>query len=89
MGRDTGKLSHILAIGWNQQFRDLPYKHLKLVCGTQRGASVGRGLYVGLSSLLESLGVPCWVYFFVIQEARMWRTSRDLVVIWHSVHVHS
>lgn len=41
----------------------------ELVCGTQRGASVGKGLYVGLASLLESLGVPCWVYFFLIQEA--------------------
>lgn len=26
-----------MATGWNQQFRDLPYKHFKLVCGTQRG----------------------------------------------------
>lgn len=40
----------------------------ELGCGTQRGASEGKGLYVGPASLLESLGVPCWVYF-LIQEA--------------------
>lgn len=41
----------------------------ELVCGTRRGASVGKGLCVGLPSLLEALGVPCWVSFFLIQEA--------------------
>lgn len=58
----------------------------ELVCGTQRGAHAGKGLSVGLASPLASLGVPCWVHFFLIQEARTQRTSRGLVATWRSAH---
>lgn len=58
-----------MATGWNQQFKDLPYKPFKTGLRHTEGASVGKGLDVGLASLLEALGVPWWVCFFLIQEA--------------------
>lgn len=53
MGRDTGKWSHPLATGWNQQFRDLPYKHLNWFV-VHKGELVGekpaqRAPFVGIS----------------------------------------
>lgn len=50
---------------------------------------MGKGPDAGLAALLEclgALGVPRWVYFFLIQEASMQGTSCDLVVTWHSAH---
>lgn len=69
VGRDAGKRSQHLAPGWNQQLRDLPYKHFGTGLWYTKGSQCGEGPYVGPASLLESLGVPCWVYFFLIQEA--------------------
>lgn len=44
VGRDTGKLSHSLATGWNQQFRDLPYKStLKTGLWCAEGSRCGEG----------------------------------------------
>lgn len=42
--------------GWNQQFRDLPYKPFRPGLRCTEGASVGKGLEAGLASLLEALG---------------------------------
>lgn len=58
-----------MATGWHQQFKDLPYKPFGTGLWHIEGASVGKGLDKDLASLLEALGVPCWVYFFLIQEA--------------------
>lgn len=60
----------------------------ELGCGTQRGASEGKGLYVGPASLLESLGVPCWVYFSHSGGMDA-EDSWGLVAPWHSAHVRS
>lgn len=73
--------------GWNQQFRDLPYKPFRTGLRCTEGAGVGKGLDAGLAPLLEALGVPSWVRLFLIQEASMQGTSCDLVVTWHSTHI--
>lgn len=44
-----------MATSWNQQFRDLPYKPFRIGLWHTEGASVGRGLDLGLASLLEAL----------------------------------
>lgn len=58
-----------MATSRNQQFGDLPYKPFRTGLWYTEGASVGKGPDVELASLLEAVGVPCWVYFFLIQEA--------------------
>lgn len=58
-----------LGHGWNQQFRDLPYKPFRTGSRYTEGASLGKGLDPGLAPPLEALGVPWWVCFFLIQEA--------------------
>lgn len=79
VGRDTGKLSHLLATGWNQQFRDLPYEHLKLALVSKRELVWGQtACSTGL------LGVPWWVYLSFRRRECVQRTSHDLVM--HSTH---
>lgn len=79
VGRDTGKLSHPLATTWNQQFRDLPYKHLKLALVPKREPVWGQ-----TSFSAGILGVPWRVYLSVRRCGCMWRTSHGLVM--HVAH---